>query len=736
MSVTHIIDRPMLAGLGLFALAGAGLPLGGAETVLYIGVVVLAAVRCAQRARRDPHERRAWAAFAAAIALWATAGVVAEALYGSVEDMPDVSPIVDGLYASVYPAFYAGLVWLLRARLPRLGPSVWLDGLIGAAAAAALALAVVFPAVADAADRPGGSLVAILGPPLLGALLIGVLVGACAVSGWRPGLGWVLLAGGLCALVIGDVVYAILVVGGDYVQGGLLDSVWLVAMALIAMASRVPSPSPAAPREDGIVLATPVTFGLLAAALLVFGNFAPVGFPAVALASIALAATILRAVLTFRESLALVATRRLAVTDELTGLPNRRLLNARLEDAVRAGGAAFLLIDLDGFKELNDTLGHSAGDALLRQVGDRLAGAAGPDGLLARLGGDEFGVLLTAASGDTPEQVAGRVLAELAQPFSLEGLDVVIGASIGIALHPEDARDAASLVQYADIAMYEAKEHRTGVERYSSARDRHSRDRIALVGELPRAIADDELVLHFQPQGDCATGAVAAVEALVRWQHPLHGLLPPGRFLPAAERTGLMRPLTHWVLDRALAQCAAWEAEGLALRMAVNLDIANLIDRRLPGDVAALLARHGVPAERLVLEITEDVAMTDPERSDEVFGALRRLGVALSLDDFGTGRTSIAHLQRFGLEEVKIDRSFVGRIGADVGARTIVMTTVRLGQALGMRVVAEGAEDAATLARLGAMDCDLVQGYVLSRPLPASELTPWLHARSAHRRAA
>ena len=431
------------------------------------------------------------------------------------------------------------------------------------------------------------------------------------------------------------------------------------------------------------------------------------------------------------------ALRREAETDELTGLANRRNVMRRLrralEDATRRDvGVALLMIDLNNFKEINDTLGHSAGDMLLRHLGPRLQEGIGARDVLARLGGDEFAVVIgdLRASGGA-EQVAQRVADTLKAPFALDGMTVHVEAAIGIAMFPEHADDALDLLQHADVAMYQAKRAKTSFEVYGPQRDGHSRERIALAGELRRALVEDELVLHYQPKVDIATAEIVGVEALVRWQHPARGLLAPDRFLPSAEQTGFMRELTLHVLDHALAQLAAWKAGGHDLVVAVNISAVDLMDVEFPAQVTAALDRHDVDPAQLQLEITETMIMADSERIVDVLGRLGECGVGLSLDDFGTGFSSFAHLRNLPVDELKIDRSFVQHMTEGDNDSSIVRATIELAHGLGLSVVAEGIETETALRALEGMGCDLAQGYLVARPLAPETLQVWLRAGGA-----
>jgi len=428
------------------------------------------------------------------------------------------------------------------------------------------------------------------------------------------------------------------------------------------------------------------------------------------------------------------ALRHQALHDALTDLPNRTLLHDRLGHALRASRRdgrplALLLLDLDRFKEVNDTFGHHRGDDLLRQVAARLRGALRASDTIARLGGDEFAALLPGADESGARAAATALRAALDVPLVLAGQALQLGASIGVALAPAHGEDAPTLLRHADTAMYAAKRAGdTDVAVYDPAHDPHSPDRLALLAELREAITQGALALHYQPKVALATGQVHGVEALVRWPHPVHGLLPPDQFIPLAEQHGLIGPLTLWVLEEALRQGKLWARAGWDLNVAVNLSAWSLHDASLPDTIAALLRRFDAPPGRLRLELTEGSVMADAERALEVLTRLTALGVGLSVDDFGTGYSSLAYLKRLPVDEVKIDRSFVRDLATDEADAAIVHSTVGLGRSLGLQVVAEGVEDRATWDLLARMGCDVAQGYYLSRPLPAAAVADWLRA--------
>lgn len=706
------------------------------KTWIFSGLVVASSAICIVRAVLIREARLPWAIIGAGMGSWALGSIYWSVFVKDLEAPPYPSP-ADFLYLGFYPAAYAALVLLARKRLQGIGLSVWLDGLVGMLAIGALGAAFVVPAVG--ADTGGSPAVVItnLAFPVGDLLLIALMAGMFALRGWRPGAAWLLVGAGLVLLALADSLYLYRVAQDSFVEGTLLDAVWPAGMVLLAVAAWQPERSTTAHAFEGWgVLIAPSVFTLAALTVLVYGNTAGINAAALALAAGGIVAALIRFGLSFHEVRALAETRRQATTDDLTGLANRRFLFQRMEQtlaiAKRSGSPVALLIaDLDGFKELNDTLGHEAGDLLLKQIGPRMLDALSASDTLARLGGDEFAVLLPRTDADAAVQVVERMQAALEQDFSLRGLTIQIEASVGIASFPEHAQDVETLLQRADVAMYQAKEARCGHQIYASDRDVHSRDRLSLLSGLRKAIEADELVLHYQPKTDLATGRVTGVEALLRWQHSERGLLPPSEFLPAVERTGLMRSLTLHVLERALCQAREWHDQGHRLTMAVNLSAPNLLDRRLPDDVAWLLGKTRVGPQWLQLEVTENIIMADPWRVIEVLKGLETLGVGLSLDDFGSGTSSLQYLKRLPVNELKIDKSFVLAMERSAADEVIVRCTAELGRRLGLRVVAEGVETEKSLRVLAKLGCEEAQGFYLQRPLPPEELQVWLETNSS-----
>ncbi|MGH2347413.1 MAG: putative bifunctional diguanylate cyclase/phosphodiesterase, partial [Chloroflexota bacterium] len=387
---------------------------------------------------------------------------------------------------------------------------------------------------------------------------------------------------------------------------------------------------------------------------------------------------------------------------------------------------SFCLLDLDRFKEVNDTLGHQRGDRLLQEVATRIYGVLRDSDTVARLGGDEFAIILPGATGDFAAGTALRIRQVLEQPLDLDGHHPDIAASIGIAYYPLHAADAATLLVYADVAMYVAKGAGCGYAVYDADVDQHSPDHLALPQEFRQALAGNGLFLQYQPLVDLEGGRVTTVEALLRWNHPRHGLIAPTRILPLAERIGVLDALTQWVLHTALRQCRAWHEGGLALRVAVNLSASTLQDDDLPAKVRVALAEHGVAAASLTLEITEEALMTDPSHALAVLNELCTMGVRLAIDDFGTGFSSLAYLKHLPVHTIKIDKSFVLGMAPGLEDDAIVRSVIELSHNLGLAVVAEGIEDQATMSRLAELSCDTGQGFFMSKPVSAGDLEQWM----------
>ena len=426
---------------------------------------------------------------------------------------------------------------------------------------------------------------------------------------------------------------------------------------------------------------------------------------------------------------------RLAFEDHLTALPNRAMFYDRLHQglllAKRSGQLlSVMILDLDRFKYVNDTLGHPVGDLVLREVATRLRGLLRESDTVARLGGDEFAILLPSGDTERASVVAHKILQVLEQPIVIEEQPIDVGTSIGIVFFPQHGDDADTLLRQADIAMYAAKRSKSGFAIYDTRLEEHRQEHLTLLGELRRAIDQDELVLFYQPKFNLASSVVTGVEALIRWQHPTRGSVPPSEFIPFAEQTGNIRMITRWVIESALQQCATWQAAGRPLKISINISARDLLDKELVGFVDATLRRYQVSPALICLELTESALMEDPVRARETLQQLHILGVKLSMDDYGTGYSSLAYIKNLALDELKIDRAFVASMNTDAQNAAIVRSTIDLGHSLGMIVVAEGVETEHELDALKLYGCDYAQGYQICRPVNAVDLMQWLYPQA------
>jgi diguanylate cyclase len=564
-----------------------------------------------------------------------------------------------------------------------------------------------------------------------------MITGVSAVRGSRSGPMWRWLAVGVATFCAADVAYALQVAANSYAVGAASSSLWLVGLTIVAFG--IWRPQRPVPLQDGrrtAILAVPAVATITAVGVLVVPSFgrATVIVDALALVTLVLAAV--RIFISFRQVQRLSDAHRQAVTDDLTGVGNRRALvehgAQRLGEAAADERVALMLIDLDDFKEVNDALGHHAGDELLREMARRLSARADADDLLVRLGGDEFALVVTLAPGQEARPSAERLLERLAQPLVIDGTRVRVNASAGIAESDPSADTISELLRRADVAMYAAKKNASSrVQLFDPQLDVANHARIEMLHDLDAAIANHEFVLHYQPKIAVETGATVGAEALVRWQHPTRGLLYPDAFLTLVEQSGLMGAMTRMVVEAAIGQLAAWRASGLQISVAVNLSASDLLDEQLAEWIVTLLAVHDVPIGALQVEITESVLMTDPDRAGTMLEKLRDNGLRIAVDDYGTGYCALAYLRDLPIDELKIDRTFIAPVTADPRSAAIVRSTIELAHALDLDVVAEGVEDQSALDLLADSGCDFAQGYHFSRPLPADEFAAWAHGRSA-----
>ncbi|WP_432562181.1 putative bifunctional diguanylate cyclase/phosphodiesterase [Kineococcus sp. SYSU DK003] len=688
-----------------------------------------------------PGRRRGGYLLTAGLAVYGSGNVFWTVAVRPLPDQPYPSGADVG-FLLFYPITFTALIMLARGRDGRHAKSLWLDGVVGGLAVGAVAAAAVIGPIVSTS----GSWAAVATTsayPALDLVLLLVLAAVLALFGWRPPKGLWLLAAGLVVFVVADVAYLFMTAQGTYVSGGLADGVWVTGVVLMGFTPGWPS-APTGPKLPGwALLSIPVLATAVSLGVLVVDHQRPMHPVAIALAAVTVLAALARLLFTFREVTKLAEHRELAWTDELTGLGNRRALYDRTprllsqQRAVQARGeagrttSALLLLDLDGFKEVNDSLGHQAGDALLRDVARRLQEVAGdPDTVVVRLGGDEFAIARVGAGHAEAEAVATEVHAALHQLYDLDGVQVRARASIGISVLPTASAELPTLLRQADVAMYHAKSRHLGTFAYSEDVDEFASGERLETAELLRSdIAARRLVLHYQPKVDVATGRVDSVEALVRWVHPRRGLLYPDAFLPVVEAAGLMEELTRAVLEQALDQAASWCRAGNPLAVAVNLSASSLGDADLPDRVSGLLTARQLPARLLEIEITEDFLMADRERAQGILAGLRARGIRVAVDDYGTGYSSLAYLRQLPIDDLKLDKSFLTDLAEDTRALAIVRSTIMLAHSLGLRLVAEGVEDEATSRELAEAGCDVLQGWLFAKALPAEELETWLVTR-------
>ena len=688
----------------------------------YAGCTML----CAWRAIARRPGRWGWGALAGGLLLFTIGSVLWTSVVQFWNPVPYPS-IADFCFLAFFFMAFLGIGMLVRETVPKTSKTLWVDGLIAALGVAAFESVFVIGPIAQANTGDFGTVATNIAYPIGDLVLVTMVVGVFAVRGWRPGHLWWLLGLGLVVFAAADSVYVLRVTSGTYVTGTPLDSLWLIGAFVMAfaawqgMGSNIKS-SPAMQAPNFV----PALFLLSSLGIVVYATTRPVLPLAVVLATTTLVVAIARSAYAFRQLRALAESKREARTDDLTGLPNRRLFFERLavcfEPSTTPYRIAVLMIDLDRFKEINDSLGHHVGDDVLRQLGPRLTAAVVSTGTVARLGGDEFGLLLSPlVDPAAATAVAQRVREVLREPFQLEGMSLRVDASIGIALAPDHGTTPESVLQKADVAMFAAKRAHAPWQIYSSEHDQNARERLELMEGLRDAIRRREIVVHYQPILDLATGKVTSAEALARWQHPSRGLLAPAAFLGLVADAGLMEPFTMAVLDRAFHQQVQWSEQGYDIGVSVNISAISLRDEELPDKIAVLMSIRGIAAARITLEITEDCFIADPDQALLVLERLRSLGVQLSIDDFGTGFSSLTYIRRLPVSELKLDRTFLTGAPRDERAVSVIRSTVDLAHSLGLRIVAEGIETLDALALVDDLGCDAAQGYLLGRPVPAGE---------------
>lgn len=718
-AVTSVVD-PQESHTALFARS------------LYSVLNLMAAGLIALRAWLLAADRLAWVL----IAIGMTCSAIGDVVYGLWVPDGQSPSVADPEYLAFYPFVYLGLLLLIRARLKWVPIPVRLDPLVCGLAIAALAVALrAGPFRAAAAREPDTVLVGLI-YPWGDLVLLALAASILPILSWRSGFRWILLFVGLVGFAVADTAYLFETSAGSYRIGSTLDALWPASSLLVAMASCYPRLSVPPPRRGPGSYAVPVAWAAVALLVAVWDHNSRL---ASLLAGLSLITVAVRFSLTFRDVRIEADSHMHAMTDEVTTLPNRRSLATALTALSGAGPAspgvaikmssrkALLLVSVAAVDEINDTLGGHLGDELLRHIANRLARTVHRGDLLARVSADEFAILLAERSDLIGARTqAGRVLEALADPFELDPVTARVDARVAIALYPDHCDNPQDLLSRAETAVGHAKSAVSKVAVYEAAFEAYRENDPGLLAELRTALFNgDQPALHYQPKIDGSDGSVHSVEALLRWRHPRRGLLQPEELLPAAERAGLMRKLSDRTLKLALQQIRLWRDRGIVSSVAVNLSTTNLLDLELVGTIEQLLLAEGLPADALIVEITES-ALVDSARSRNTVAELRRIGVRVSIDDYGTGWSSLARLQDVSVDELKLDRVFVARLAYDARSVAIVRSTVALADSLGADLVAEGVEDEVTLSALHRFGCTITQGFVHAPPLSPDDLEQWV----------
>ena len=691
----------------------------GVFFLLLLARLGLAAV--AQRGRRS-----ALVMLFCGVLLWATGSAV---LNGSGQPDLTVFPAPgEWFFLAAYLAVAGYLIADALRRADGNG-STWLEAAIVCGGSACLAGSLLLTPVAHTVGKDGLGLLLALLYPLIDIVLALVVVGQVTLryrESLRQATGLLL---GLSLFTAADLSFIASSSAGTYEWSLVNIVMWGTGFALIvdnACRRRVPVSAVSRGPQRGLTVI--VLLGSMAAtAVLAFDPWGPIREYLLLPALATLAAAGARMVLAVRAANRAAEAFALSLSDDLTSLPNRRAVQRRLDEALATDAPISLMImDLDGFKDINDTLGHSAGDAVLRSVADRARAAVPDDVMLARLGGDEFAVLCRTEDEIELSEIAQLILASVREPLKIDGIGLSADASIGMTVRQELDLHSTDLLRRADIAMYDAKRARAGAVLYNPDSDQFSRERLALGDDLRRAIAEHQLELWYQPQFDAVTRQVRCVEALVRWQHPTRGLLSPAVFLPIARRVGLMLALSEEIGRIAVADMVRWRAQGIDTPVAINCAPPELMSGIFLPRLGEMLNAAGIHPSRVTIEVTEESFLAEPERARAMLLDLRELGFEVSVDDYGTGFSSLSYLRDLPIQELKMDRSFVAALRTDVRSRMIVVSTFHLADALGLRMVAEGVEDAATAADLVSLGVHVLQGYHLARPLPPAEIIAYL----------
>lgn len=748
-SLPYRAARVVVAGLGVAYAIGTLIPAAhrpeALDTSVYGAILVCTALLALARPVLVRRDRAAWICIGSGVACWAAGDIYWSARFSGVAeaDIP-VPSAADVCYMALYPLAYAGFILLARTAVRRLPAAVWLDGVVSSLAAGA-----VFAALAMGhALHPDGSgglagTITNLSYPIGDLVLLAATVAALAMVRWRRDPVWWLLGLGAGLFAVADTTYLITLNRESYRDGGWVDGLWMLGLTLMAYAASMPHRRAAVDARGFVALMVPILFSLAALGVLVVGTFVRLHPIAVLLAAACLLAAGVRTALTFEQTRELARTRVAAHTDLQSGLGNRRALDAELPallHRLRPGSQLFLtILGIDHMSEINSTLGYPVGDLVLNAVGERLRRELPADAVCVRLGGVELAVLRLAQRGTDPAEVQHRtraLLGVLAQPVPAGDVPVHIELSAGIAAAPMHAATPAALIRCAADALRTARAHGTGVETYDPTQDIGSRFGPHLYPELLRAFSDGQFVTYYQPKVDVSTGRPVALEGVLRWHHPARGVIDGEDVRPLAARVGLSRQLTRALLDSCVQTCATWLARGVELGVAADISVPDILDSRLPYDLAKIINRAGIPPGAVTLEIAEDVLLIDPRRTAAALAQFRRFGVRLALDHYGRSAPSLTRLRNLPVDEIKLDASFVAPVLRSAQDAAVVRSTIELARSLTIATVAEGVTSRDLLAALASYGCNGAQGPVPGEPMSPDALGAWLTTlptRSARR---
>jgi diguanylate cyclase (GGDEF)-like protein len=694
-----------------------------------------AGVLCLVRAARFHKERAVWSLIGVAMLMWAGADLLYTFVYADMEVLP-VPTASDIVFLAAYPLIGLAIVLLTRDRVKAPKAGLVIDGLLAALALATVSAAFLIGPMIDAGGGDAAAVAVTAAYQAFDVVLLGMVFAVYALTGWRPGRALLVLGAAILAITVGDSMYTLSLSSSGY-QGNVVDWLYSLGAVLFGVTAWVaPAPKREVLATRGLSFVVPALFTAAALSILIIDHFQPVPTIAIVLAALTLLLSIVRTVSGYGVAKALAQSLSDALADPLTEIGNRNFFAREMMRALatrRRTGASVsvLFLDLNDFKAINDGLGHAVGDQCLQKVAERLTSTLREFETCARLGGDEFGIVLERTGATEAGVVAERVAAAIDAPMHLAGREVHCGAAIGIAVADDDS-SVDALLHQADIAMYEAKEH-SSTYRVFSATTAADSGQLELGSQLRRGIEHHELELFFQPQLDLRSDRITSVEALVRWQHPERGLLLPGDFLVAADRSHQMSALTDEVLRLATDALTSWQRQGVVLAVAVNVPGSVLRDGDLAKRFSSMIASKGLLPDCLTIELTEDAVGLDLDWVESSLRELAELGFAISIDDFGQGHSSLNRLHKLPISELKVDRAFVAGMLANRHDAAIVRSTINLGHELDLSIVAEGVEDEATLKQLKDLDCDLAQGYLIARPMPGDRIPGWLAERQAAR---